>query len=139
MVPSLVIQVPVIPKTANGKANKRALPDPEWKSDEGFQAPVSEAEIRIAAMWKKLLKIDQVGRADNFFNLGGHSLLTIRLVKEIEMATGVQLTIADVFDNPTLAELSELLKDVDYNAVGTEPSTGLLARMRRAVAGLFGN
>jgi len=66
-------------------------------------------------------------------------LLTIRLVKEVEQATGEQLTIADVFENPTLAELSELLKDAnwDLNVIGINRG-GLFSWARRVVASLFG-
>jgi len=65
----------------------------------------------MAESWKRLLKVRQVNLQDNFFDLGGHWLLTIKLIQALEKATGQRLTIADVFENPTLAEFAALLSD----------------------------
>ena len=64
-----------MPLTQNGKLDRKALPAPEGREGVGlYQAPEGLLEQKVAALWQKLLKIEQVGRNDNFFNLGGHSL-----------------------------------------------------------------
>ncbi|MEJ2140168.1 MAG: phosphopantetheine-binding protein, partial [Gammaproteobacteria bacterium] len=73
-------------------------------------------EVALAGIWKKLLAVESVYLDDNFFDLGGHSLLTIKLIQEIEKATGERLTIADVFENPTIGELATLFEATDWKA-----------------------
>lgn len=93
MVPGLIMQLDTIPRTANGKVDRRALPDPLGSdtATRGYLAPDSATERLIAETWSALLRVQQVGRHDNFFELGGHSLLSMRAVAAIEQRTGVRL------------------------------------------------
>jgi len=93
MVPGLVIELEALPRTPNGKIDRRALPDPlRAASPTGkYVPPISEAERIVADEWKALLSVDRVGRHDNFFELGGHSLLSMRAVAAIERRTGKRL------------------------------------------------
>jgi amino acid adenylation domain-containing protein len=116
MVPSAFMAVAAMPLTPSGKIARRALPTPDSSRVLGSDAelPKTEAEQAVAYIWQRLLKIDQIALDDNFFDLGGHSLLTVKLTQQIEKITGEQLTIADVFENPTVREFSQLLANADW-------------------------
>lgn len=94
MVPSLVVALVRVPLTPNGKVDRKALPDPfadlSWRS-EGGSEPAVGREAMIADIWRELLKIDKVNAEDNFFDIGGHSLLALRFIAQIEKRTGIQL------------------------------------------------
>ena len=93
MIPGVVVQLDAMPRTANGKVDRRALPDPlatECGSRK-FVPPATEMERVIADAWGGLLPVTTVGRTDNFFELGGHSLLSMRAVAGIEERTGVRI------------------------------------------------
>ncbi|MGI9292116.1 MAG: amino acid adenylation domain-containing protein [Gammaproteobacteria bacterium] len=141
MVPANFMLLDEMPLTPSGKVNRRALPEPELtrSADEATDTPESESARNIARIWQQLLKVDEVYLDDNFFDIGGHSLLTIKFVNKVLDATGEQLSIADVFENPTLRELSPLLDDADWDmaAIGLSDA-GLFARVRKAFAGLLG-
>jgi aryl carrier-like protein len=117
MVPSAFMAVAAMPLTPSGKIARRALPTPDSSRVLGSDAelPKTEAEQAVAYIWQRLLKIDQIALDDNFFDLGGHSLLTVKLTQQIEKITGEQLTIADVFENPTVREFSQLLANADWS------------------------
>ena len=89
------------------------------------ELPVTVGQITIARIWEQLLKVDGIKLDDNFFDLGGHSLLTIKLIHAIEAATGEQVTIADVFENPTVREFARLLTDVTWNEAAIAPQNRL--------------
>ena len=90
----------------SGKLDRRALPEPVWREAEGFQAPQGAVEELLAALWAELLGRDRVGRHDNFFALGGDSILSIQLVARAR-AAGLELTPRQIFQQQTLAKLAE--------------------------------
>ncbi|GAA4316747.1 hypothetical protein GCM10023149_13950 [Mucilaginibacter gynuensis] len=111
MVPAYLQEIEKIPLTANGKVDRKALPDPEGEQIQGgHQAPKNETEEILAEIWADILELDTVGTTDNFFELGGHSLLAVRLISAVRRAFKAELPISDVFDYPTIAELSERLQ-----------------------------
>ena len=79
MVPAAYVRLEAFPLTANGKLDRKALPAPEGEAYamRGYEPPLGEIETRLAAIWSTVLRLDQVGRHDNFFSLGGHSLLAV--------------------------------------------------------------
>ena len=79
------------------------------------ERPAEPAQIHLADIWRELLGVDSVGLNDDFFDLGGHSLLTLRLIQQIEEATSRRITIADIFDRPTIRELAELFDGVTWD------------------------
>jgi amino acid adenylation domain-containing protein len=94
MVPSIVIPLLSMPVTPNGKADRAALPDPFRNSLQAVpsrEPPATATEKIVADTWKSVLKVDNVGVGDNFFDLGGYSLLSLRVVKLIEERTGRQI------------------------------------------------
>jgi thioesterase domain-containing protein/acyl carrier protein len=95
----------------NGKIDRRALPIPDTFriASETFVAPRNEIELQLAILWEKILGITPVGVRDNFFDLGGHSMLAVRLFLQIEQVFGQKLPLATLFQTPTVEALSQLL------------------------------
>lgn len=106
MVPSAYVFLDKMPVNANGKVNKRLLPEPIFESAASLYAPPSTPEeVKMAAVWCDLLKLEKVGLHDNFFTLGGHSLLATRLVWAIRTTFKTDVPLKAIFRNATLAEL----------------------------------
>ncbi|RQS15385.1 non-ribosomal peptide synthetase, partial [Burkholderia sp. Bp9002] len=108
MVPAAFIVIDALPLTANGKLDRRALPEPD---DDAFvqaqyEAPQGEIELSLAALWAELLGVERVGRHDNFFALGGHSLVAARLLAQIRETFGHEVSIRALFEAPTVAQLA---------------------------------
>ncbi|MFN7981656.1 MAG: amino acid adenylation domain-containing protein [Vicinamibacterales bacterium] len=121
MVPSAFVAIEQLPLTPNGKLDTRALPAPAEDAfvTRSFEAPIGEAETRIAAVWCELLQKAQVGRHDNFFELGGHSLLVITLSERLRDA-GYDADVKALFRTPTVAGLAAALTTA---ATDAEPVT----------------
>ena len=99
-----------LPLSANGKIDRAALPAPESDAGERvatFVAPTTPAEEALVAIWAGLLRLDEVGIHDNFFALGGDSILSIQIVSRANQA-GIRLTPRQVFQYQTIAELAEV-------------------------------
>src|SRR5437899_6848968 len=111
MVPAAYVRMERLPLTPNGKLDRKALPMPEQEAYavRGYEAPMGETETKLAAVWAEVLKLEKVGRHDNFFDLGGHSLMAVRLTERMRSALGIDLPIRDLFDTPTVAGLCQKL------------------------------
>jgi amino acid adenylation domain-containing protein len=110
MVPAAFVRVDALPITENGKVNRSILPAPDSANclvDEEFIAPRTLVEQRLAGILSQLLSVKAVGVNDNFFFLGGHSLLGTQLLTRISQSFGVELSLLSLFDHPTLAAMSE--------------------------------
>jgi amino acid adenylation domain-containing protein len=131
MVPAALVRVDALPLTANGKVNLAALPAPTAAnalSDDRFVAPRSPVEKRLAGILRPLLHVDRVSVKDNFFLLGGHSLLGTQLLTRISESFGVELSLFGLFDHPTLEEMSlevEKLIVAKVEAMSTEERRAL--------------
>jgi amino acid adenylation domain-containing protein len=126
MVPSAFVVVEDFPRTPSGKIDRRSLPRPEGKRPEletSFVAPRTELEEALARLWAKLIKIDRVGIFDNFFDLGGNSLLALQTVARLRQEKGLDLPVVQIFAHPTVGELATWLE--------TRGSVGVKARTRR--------
>ncbi|HVG91856.1 MAG TPA: condensation domain-containing protein, partial [Alphaproteobacteria bacterium] len=112
MVPAVYVRMEQMPLTANGKLDRKALPAPEADAyaRQAYEAPQGETEEMLAEIWAELLQVKRVGRGDNFFSLGGHSLQAVRVVTHIRQRLGVAMTVADLFAHPVLADLAGSLK-----------------------------
>lgn len=104
LVPGVVVVLPALPLTANGKVDLGALPAPAAGDDvrAAFLAPRTDAEQLVAAIFAELLGIGQVGALDDFFVLGGHSLLAVRAIGRLRAAVGLDLPVRLVFEQPTV-------------------------------------
>ena len=112
MVPSACILMEALPLTANGKLDRRALPIPDESRPMlavEYIAPRTPVEEELAAIWREILGLERIGIRDDFFDLGGHSLLTVRLVSQIEKQFGKRLPLAVIFQGRTIEALAEIL------------------------------
>ncbi len=108
MVPSTIVFLDALPLNANGKIDRRALPAPDAAAprSEGYVAPRTPLEAEIAALWQEVLGRDRVGVEDNFFVLGGDSLLATRLMTRLRQAVGLDVPLRALFEEPTVAALA---------------------------------
>ncbi|MCF3627071.1 amino acid adenylation domain-containing protein [Planktothrix agardhii 1801] len=120
MVPSAFVILESLPLTSNGKVDRRALPAPDFQSEEQYVAPRNPIEEILASIWVKVLKVEQVGIHDNFFELGGHSLLATQLISRIRKAFKVEMPLRELFVAPTVAALAQVIKRVSEQEERTE-------------------
>ena len=107
MVPGIYIELDQMPLTSNGKIDRKSLPSPKgYESNQDYVAPQNELETDLCEIWSSLFNIERVGINDDFFALGGHSILAIRLISEIKNKQNVEISITDLFENPTVSKLS---------------------------------
>ncbi|WP_231992807.1 non-ribosomal peptide synthetase, partial [Mycobacterium sp. 1164985.4] len=106
MVPSAVVALEALPLTVNGKLDKRALPVPEYTDIDRYRAPRNAVEELLTGIFAHVLAVKRPGVDDSFFDLGGDSLLAMRLVAAINKGLDADLTVRDVFDAPTVARLA---------------------------------
>ncbi|WP_150050248.1 non-ribosomal peptide synthetase [Methylomonas rhizoryzae] len=134
MLPAALIRLDSLPKTANGKLDRKALPHAHWQG-QAYRAPHSDSERRLAAIWQELLAVESVGLDDNFFELGGHSLLAMKLVGRIQRDFGVEVPVRQVFES---ARLSALAGHVDTLTVEARDEPVLQSELADALAELQG-
>jgi amino acid adenylation domain-containing protein len=109
MLPSAFVLMGKLPVTSNGKIDRRGLPFPAYGNfgtSREFAPPRTKTEKALAAIWKEVLKVERVGIHDDFFELGGNSLVGIQLIMRMRKVFGVELSLATQFDNPTIAALA---------------------------------
>ncbi len=112
LVPAAFVMLPRLPLTASGKLDRRALPAPEAPEAAlagQFVAPRNELERTVAAIWQEVLGVERVGTRDNFFDLGGHSLLLVSLRDRLRQRLGRDFTLVDLFRHPTVAAFVDAL------------------------------
>jgi amino acid adenylation domain-containing protein len=113
MLPSAFVELDQLPRTLNGKIDRKALPALETLQAErelGGSSPRGPVEEIVAGIWAEVLKLPAIGRADNFFNLGGHSLLVTNVIMRVRDILKVEVPIRSLFESPTVAEFSELIR-----------------------------
>ncbi|WP_194972389.1 non-ribosomal peptide synthetase [Aquiflexum lacus] len=111
MIPSLWMELENLPLAFSGKVDKKALAaiEIEHVPSETYEAPKTELENQIAKIWQKTLGLERIGVQDNFFVLGGHSLLAMKVIATIRSETGIELSIQEIFNFPTIRQLAEIL------------------------------
>ncbi|GEE03127.1 hypothetical protein nbrc107696_35730 [Gordonia spumicola] len=134
LIPAAVQVIGEFPYTAGGKIDRKALPPLQTAVEtlHDGPAPIGDAEAAVADAMAAVVGVAVTSRDDDFFTLGGHSLVATRLVSTLAAATGRRLTVRDVFDNPTVAGLAAALADVDPAEHAEPIATG--ARIDRAPA-----
>ena len=115
MAPSIFVRLDKLPTTPNGKVDRTVLPEPDLDNtlrDESFVAPRTTIEKRLGTTLSSLLNLNEVSITDNFFLLGGHSLLGTQVIARIRSTFGVDLTLRALFESPTIAELSSEIENL---------------------------
>ena len=137
MVPAVVLELPAFPLTPSGKLDRKALPAPDWSalSNRSFEPPTSDLELIIASVWSEALGVDQVGTRDNFFDLGGHSLLLTRVHRALVKELGRDFSMIDLFRYPTVESLARHLDDGRDKAESFKTLEERRERARRKRAG----
>jgi amino acid adenylation domain-containing protein len=113
MIPVAFVTLDSLPLTPNGKVDRQALPVPVLAAAEVYQPPQTPRQETLCALFAEIFGVPRVGMGDSFFDLGGESLSAMRLVSSVKSALGAELTVADVFDAPTPAELD---RQIDKSA-----------------------
>jgi acyl-coenzyme A synthetase/AMP-(fatty) acid ligase/acyl carrier protein len=112
MIPYLFVALENIPLTPNGKTDRNALPAPDQRqTDEEYIAPTTQIEHEIARIWQDVLKLEKAGIRDNFFDLGGHSLLLIQVQTRLQEVFDREIPVVELFKYPTIAALAEYLSE----------------------------
>jgi len=113
MIPTAFVLIDAMPMTPNGKLDRTALPAPDFavvRKTRDSVPPSTNTEIRLAGIWESLLKVEKVGVHESFFDLGGHSIMAVRLMSQIRSAFGVQLPLHHIFRTPTISGLAALIE-----------------------------
>jgi amino acid adenylation domain-containing protein len=124
MIPSLFLFLKALPLNSNGKLNRKALPVPDKNHRDAsnpYVAPRNQIEQQLTEIWAKLLDQFQIGIADNFFQIGGHSLLVFQLFSRIRSIYKVEISLQAFFDKPTIANLAHLIEITDSTQLSAIP------------------
>jgi acyl carrier protein len=128
MLPTVIVAMEQLPRTLNGKADRRALPEPVWTAQSTSRAASSEVEVALARIWQELLAMPHPpGAHDNFFALGGHSLTATSLLARVRTELGTPIALIDFFRLPTIAALAV---EVEAVRAGGTARTPLLPHQR---------
>jgi thioesterase domain-containing protein/acyl carrier protein len=122
MVPSAFVPLEKFPLSSNGKVDRKALPVPEYarpELEDAYVAPRTPTEQALAEIWTAVLGVERIGVTDNFFALGGNSLLAVRLFVRVRKWAGIDLPLATLFKSPTIGGLAELLSSSSHKTTGS--------------------
>ncbi|MGA4254943.1 amino acid adenylation domain-containing protein, partial [Ralstonia nicotianae] len=111
MVPAAYVRLAHLPLTPNGKLDRKGLPAPDGQAyaSTAYEAPQGEVEQTLAGIWQTLLGVERVGRHDDFFALGGHSLQAVRLVAQVRTQLGAELGLTELFAQPSLSAVAQAI------------------------------
>jgi amino acid adenylation domain-containing protein len=109
MIPTSFIAIAALPLTPTGKIDRRALPTPDGtgRSNRSYEPPQTRTEEQLAAVWRDILRAEKIGRTDDFFDMGGHSLTALQVASRARDAFGVELPLVNLFEARTLKALAE--------------------------------
>ncbi|MDQ2902116.1 MAG: amino acid adenylation domain-containing protein [Chloroflexota bacterium] len=134
MIPGTFVMLSHLPQTSNGKVDRRALPEPEVLRpalEAGYVAPRTAIEQSIATIWQELLHIEKVGTYDNFFDLGGHSLLMLHIQRRLQALLKRDISVIELFQYPSVSALAEHLVQQQQPKAETLPTSQKRAELRK--------
>jgi amino acid adenylation domain-containing protein len=137
MVPAAFVRMDSFPLTPSVKLDRAALPDPEGDAYavREYEAPVDETEEALAEIWAEVLRVERVGRRDDFFALGGHSLSAVRVVSRVRQELGVDVALRELFAQPVLKDFAEAILDAQLAQFDPEALAGLMDLAREPALG----
>jgi amino acid adenylation domain-containing protein len=130
MVPSAFIFLDELPLTGNGKIDRQAFPEPvATRGEKMFVGPRDELEAQLVAIWESALGVQPIGVTDDFFEIGGHSLLAVQVVNELNGLTGKRLSFSVILEARTIAQLADFLRknELTSGASNYDPRSGRIA------------
>jgi acyl carrier protein len=113
MLPSAYVFVDDLPLTPSGKLDRWRLPAPsqaDFAARATYEEPQSDLESQLASLWQQVLRLEKIGRSDNFFSLGGNSLKSVQVLVRLKDTYGVNVQVRDFFNAPTIAGLAALVE-----------------------------
>jgi amino acid adenylation domain-containing protein len=125
MIPSEIVALDALPLTSNGKVDRKQLQEPDRSATAAPQldSTLAGEELRLARLWSELLRVDQISATDNFFDLGGHSLLLLKLVRLVNKEFAIELPMARLFQAPTIEKLAVVVRELQEKETGGEWSS----------------
>jgi hypothetical protein len=132
MVPSAFIMLDALPLLPNGKVDRKALPAPDQgrsRSEESFAAPHTPVEEIVAGIWGQLLNVQRIGIHDDFFELGGDSILSIRTTALVRSTFHIEVPVRALFEAPTVAQYSQALVTYEKKPGQVETVAALLKQI----------
>ncbi len=138
MIPSAFVRLNDLPLTRHGKVDRKSLPAPESERPElraAYLAPRTGIEGAIAAIWQEVLRVEKVGVDDNFFDLGGHSLLMVQVHSKLREAFSKDISLIEMFRNPTVASLAKYFAGEQLKQPSLQKAHDRAQKRRRARAG----
>jgi amino acid adenylation domain-containing protein len=134
MVPAAYVRLQQLPLTGSGKLDRRALPAPEGTAYAArvYEAPEGEIETAVAEIWSQVLQVERIGRHDNFFVIGGHSLLAVRVIARLRKMLEVEVGISDLFARPVLSSFAERIVDVQLEMFDSADLANVLKQMEES-------
>jgi thioesterase domain-containing protein len=133
MVPATFVVLDALPLTPNGKVDRRALPEPEPAAAPADEEPRTELERAIAAVWAEVLGVPAIGVRTSFFELGGNSLLVVRVARRLESALGRSVRVMDFFEHVTVADLARHLSGAAASASMGDAGETRVEKLRQAI------
>ncbi len=135
MVPHGYVFVDALPLSANGKIDRRRLPAPDEQTSvtRRYEAPANALEQSIGAVWSEMLGIERIGRHDNFFEIGGNSVLIVQMHGQLAPMISTAFSIADLFAHVTIAEMAAYLSGHDASATVLAESAERAQRQRASL------
>jgi amino acid adenylation domain-containing protein len=122
MIPSEIVALDALPLTSNGKVDRKQLAEPDRtaKAATQHETTLRGEELRLAHLWSELLHVENITATDNFFDLGGHSLLLLKLVRQVKKEFSIELPMARLFQAPTIEKLAAVVRELKQNDAGEE-------------------
>lgn len=137
MIPSSFVMLDRLPLTSNGKVDRKSLPVAEIvrkQLQSEYKQPQGELEQLIAEIWRGALKVDKVGRADNFFDLGGHSLLLAQVHGQLSQSLNTRLSLIKMLEYPTVGSLAGFLNQEQGESLSVEKNRDRAAKLREGLS-----
>ncbi len=131
MVPPDIVLLAKLPLTANGKLDRKALPPPQQAQTKVYVAPRTPTEEVVATIWAEVLRRDHISTQDNFFDLGGHSLMATQVISRLREQFRVEVAMRILFETPTIVELAKAI-DIARASGAESPEPAILPVSREA-------